>query len=92
MIGLSTAEIEARLPEGWTRRDAEIVRDYAFATYARGVLFATAVALLAEEADHHPDMLLTYRRVEVRLSSHDAGGITARDLALARRIDGVFSA
>ena len=45
-----------------------------------------AVGAAAEEADHHPDLTLTYGRVDVRLSSHDVGGVTARDVRLARRI------
>ena len=90
MALLSEDEIAAGLPGGWSREGDEIVRAFEFESYARGALFTAAVALLAEEADHHPDLLLTYRRVEVRLSSHDAGGVTDRDLRLARKISELF--
>ena len=48
----------------------------------------TRVAVLADEADHHPDILIEYRKVTLTLSTHDAGGLSARDFALARRIEG----
>ena len=91
MTRLTDAEIAAGLPEGWTHEGDEIVRTYAFDAYAHGALFTAAVALLADRADHHPDLLLTYRKVTVHLSTHDAGGLTSLDLGLAREIENVFS-
>ena len=87
---LVDAEIElalAALP-GWNRDGDAIVRKYKFADFTHAFAFMTRVALLAEEADHHPEWSNVYNRVEVRLTTHDAGGLTQRDLDLARAIDG----
>ncbi|MDQ0895675.1 4a-hydroxytetrahydrobiopterin dehydratase [Agromyces ramosus] len=59
---------------------------YATADFASAVRLVDAVAVVADEADHHPDIRLGWGRVEFELSSHDVGGVTSRDLALARRI------
>ena len=52
--------------------------------------FMTKVALVAEKMDHHPDWRNSWNRVEITLTSHDAGGVTQRDIALARAIDGLL--
>jgi 4a-hydroxytetrahydrobiopterin dehydratase len=54
-----------------------------------GIAFANRVANAAEATDHHPDMMLGYRRVVVALTTHDANGITQKDFALAAEIDGL---
>lgn len=64
-----------------------LTRTYGFGAYADGVAFTMAVALAAERRDHHPDMLLGYRRVTVSWSTHDAGGITLLDCELAAHCD-----
>ncbi len=77
------------LAAGW-RIDAEaraLERDYRFADFAEAFAFMTRVALAAERLDHHPDWTNSYNRVAVRLTTHDAGGLTERDLLLARAID-----
>lgn len=86
---LADDEIEAGLPPEWSRDGDEIVRTYEFDSYLEGVGFAAAVGGLAEEAFHHPDMRIGWREVEVRLTTHDAGGITRNDLDLAGRLDGL---
>ena len=86
---LVDAEIElalAGLP-GWNRDGDAIVRRYRFADFTHAFAFMARVALLAEKADHHPEWSNVYNRVEVRLTTHDAGGLTARDIALATAID-----
>lgn len=55
--------------------------------FLAGLALVTKIAVRAEQADHHPDVLLTYPRVQISLSTHDAGGITAKDIELARDID-----
>ncbi|MFA9429441.1 4a-hydroxytetrahydrobiopterin dehydratase [Egicoccus sp. AB-alg2] len=75
--------------DGWERDGDAIVRRLRFADFRAAIDFVGRVADLADAADHHPDLFNSYRRVEVRLTSHDAGGITRRDLDLAERIDGV---
>lgn len=84
---LSDDEIEAQLPDGWERDGDEIVRAYEFDDYLDGVEFATRVAEVAEEEFHHPEMIIGYQEVEVRLTTHDAGGITDQDLRLAQLFD-----
>jgi 4a-hydroxytetrahydrobiopterin dehydratase len=84
-------EAEAReglalLPQ-WKLNGNEIVRELELPDFAHAVLFVNAVACLAERADHHPDVDLRYRRVRLALSTHSAGGLTARDFTLAARID-----
>ncbi|MGH7279419.1 MAG: 4a-hydroxytetrahydrobiopterin dehydratase [Candidatus Rokuibacteriota bacterium] len=75
-----------RLP-GWLRRDAAITRTYTFRDFKDAMVFVNGVAALAERADHHPDVTIAYNVVTLSLWTHSAGGITARDLDLARIID-----
>jgi 4a-hydroxytetrahydrobiopterin dehydratase len=73
---------------GWTLDGSQIRKTYTFPDFKGSMAFVMRVALCAEGLDHHPDILVSYSRVTLTLSSHDAGGITERDFALARRIDG----
>jgi len=84
---LSDDEIAAQIPDAWERDGDEIVRTYEFESYLEGVGFAAGAGGLAEEAFHHPEMTVGWREVEVRLTTHDAGGITEKDLELAARFD-----
>jgi 4a-hydroxytetrahydrobiopterin dehydratase len=83
-------EVERRLPEGWERDGNEIVRVYEFDDYLSGTTFVTDVAEIAEEEFHHPEITLRYDEVEVRFTTHDAGGITEKDLRLADYCDGEY--
>jgi 4a-hydroxytetrahydrobiopterin dehydratase len=87
---LSDEEIAEQLPEGWERDGDEIVRIYEFDSYLEGVGFASGAAGLAEEAFHHPELTINWREVEVRLTTHDAGGITTNDTELAARFDELY--
>ena len=78
---------DAEIPEGWTRDGAGIVRSFRFASFDAAWGFMSRVALLAAAADHHPDWRSSWNLVEIRLTSHDAKALTARDVALARRIN-----
>jgi len=69
-------------------RDA-IVRRFVFADFVEAFGFMTRVAILAEKADHHPEWSNVYNRVEVLLTTHDAGGLSARDVSMAKAIDGL---
>jgi 4a-hydroxytetrahydrobiopterin dehydratase len=71
-------------------RDA-ITRRFEFADFNQAFAFMTRVALLAEKMDHHPEWSNVYNRVEVALSTHDAGGVTEKDIAMARAMDGYAS-
>ncbi|PSQ39858.1 4a-hydroxytetrahydrobiopterin dehydratase [Halobacteriales archaeon QS_9_68_42] len=84
---LSDEEIEAQLPDGWERDGDEIARTFEFDSYLEGVGFAGAAGGLAEEAFHHPEITIEWREVEVRLTTHDAGGITENDTDLAGRLN-----
>lgn len=80
------AEGLARLP-GWERQGASIRRTWTFPAFMDGIAFVNRVAELAEQADHHPDIDIRYTRVTLVLSTHSAGGLTARDLRLAEQIN-----
>lgn len=78
----------ADLPAWILRSDGlAITRTFLFADFSAAFGFMTRVALLAEKADHHPEWNNVYNRVAVTLTTHDAGGISQRDLALARAMD-----
>jgi 4a-hydroxytetrahydrobiopterin dehydratase len=64
-----------------------LARDWQFTDFVQAFGFVTQVALLAQAMDHHPDWSQSYNRVSMRLSSHDAGGVTQRDVDLALRIN-----
>jgi len=75
--------------QGWSEvegRDA-IQKSFLFADFNRAFAFMTRVALKAETMNHHPEWFNVYRRVDIVLSTHDAGGLSARDVELARFID-----
>ena len=84
---LADEEIEERLPEGWSLADGEIVRTYEFDDYLRGVNFAQMIGEIAEAQFHHPELVIRYKELEVRLTTHDAGGITEKDLEMAAVIE-----
>jgi len=89
MARLDESDIEQRLRQlpGWERHGDEIRRTYSFPDFKGSMAFVNRVAELAEAADHHPDILVTYSKVTLTLTSHDAGGLTERDFRLAARID-----
>ncbi|MDA0271505.1 MAG: 4a-hydroxytetrahydrobiopterin dehydratase [Chloroflexi bacterium] len=81
-------EALATLP-GWTREGDQVTRAFEFKDFSEAFGFLARVALLQERADHHAEVSSVYNRVRLTLSTHDAGGITAVDIDLAREIDGV---
>ena len=89
MDRLSADEIASRLASlaGWEQLGDALCRQYELADFKSAMAFANRVAAIAEELNHHPDILIEYSTVTLTLSSHDAGGITARDFRLAARID-----
>ncbi len=84
-----TIEHELAALPGWRREAGEIVRTFDRGNFVGSIGFVNAIAAAANAADHHPDLLISWNEVTVRLSSHDAGGITERDFELARTIDGL---
>jgi 4a-hydroxytetrahydrobiopterin dehydratase len=87
---LDESEISDKLPEGWERDGDEIVRTYDFDSYLPGVGFAAGIGGIAEDAWHHPEITITWGEVEVRLTTHEEGGITEKDIDLATRFDDVY--
>jgi 4a-hydroxytetrahydrobiopterin dehydratase len=85
---LTPEEVERALPElgGWTRAGEVLTWERNFASFGEAFAFTARVALLAERHDHHPDFALSYTRLTLRLTSHDTGGLTARDLRFARAL------
>ena len=74
------------LPE-WKLEGKEIVRRYEFADFAAAMVFVNRVGEKAEAAGHHPDIDIRYNKVRVALVSHDKGGLTGRDVSMAKTID-----
>jgi len=90
---LTDAERDAALAAlpAWTLRGdgLAISRDFTFADFSAAFAFMTRVALHAEKMDHHPEWSNVYNRVHVELTTHDAGGLSLRDVAMARAVDGM---
>ena len=84
---LSEDEIEQQLPSDWRRDGDEIVNVYEFDEYLDGVAFAAECGEIADEEFHHPEIRIRYDEVEVRLTSHEEGGITDQDVHMAELFD-----
>lgn len=80
-------------PDGWTLdpSGAALVRSVKFKDFSEAFAFLTRVAMHAEKIDHHPEFSSVWNRVDFRLTSHDVGGVTARDIALAEAINSLVS-
>jgi 4a-hydroxytetrahydrobiopterin dehydratase len=81
-----------RLHPGWVGSSEQLRRSIEFADFPTAVEFVNQLAPACEEADHHPDLALRWRWVDVVLSTHSAGGVTELDLALARVVDEIAAA
>ncbi|MFQ5486039.1 MAG: 4a-hydroxytetrahydrobiopterin dehydratase [Desulfobacterales bacterium] len=77
---------------GWTYTGDAIEKEYSFSIYMDGVTFINKLAASAEQLNHHPDIKLTWGRVFVTLSTHDAAGVTALDFRFADQADSFYSA
>lgn len=86
---LPAEEIEANLSglNGWTIGNDKLSKKFEFANFAESLNFVNRVGEIAERLDHHPDVLFGWGYAEFFITTHDAGGITQRDFALAREID-----
>ncbi len=89
MAILDAAELRSRLAgmEGWSVQDGALHKRYTFPDFASAMAFANRVAEAADAADHHPDMLVSWGRTELRWVNHSEGGITERDVEMAARSD-----
>lgn len=86
---LEQQEIQAALQQlpGWQLKGTFLVKDFWFADFSEAFAFMTRVALLAEKHDHHPDWQNSYNRVTISLTTHEAGGITEKDIKLAAGVE-----
>ncbi len=89
---LTAQQIEEHLTElsGWALKGGKLHRDLTFDDFVGAFGFMSQVALLAESQQHHPEWSNVYNRVSIDLTTHDAGGISAKDFALAQSIDGLL--
>ena len=89
MEKLTQDQIDAALADltDWTQEGPLVVRTFRFGGFSQAVNFVTRVAEVAESMDHHPDIDIRYNKVSLRLSTHSAGGLTAADMELARRLE-----
>lgn len=85
---LNAGQIQAELGKlaGWKLEQGALVREFTFADFVAAFAFVARLALMAEKECHHPDIDIRYNKVRVALVSHDAGGITAKDAAMAAAI------
>jgi 4a-hydroxytetrahydrobiopterin dehydratase len=91
MALLSDADVQSALAglSGWSREGDEIVKIFECSSFPDAIAFVVRIGFLAEQADHHPDLDIRWRKVRVALTSHDEGGLTARDTKMATSIEAV---
>ena len=84
----SEEEIEAALAElpGWEVKEGKLHKQYKFKTFSAAMGWMVSVGIEAEKMDHHPEWSNVYNRVMIKLTTHDAGGLTKKDIALAQKI------
>ena len=92
MPKLSNAEIDTLLTEhpAWMLVNGSLTREATFGDFAGAMVFVNRVAALAEQAGHHPDIDIRYNKVRLTLTSHDVGGLTARDARMVTRLSQEF--
>jgi 4a-hydroxytetrahydrobiopterin dehydratase len=93
MPHLTSTEVRAALSglQGWVADAGAISRTYTCASFPEAMAFAGRIATYAESVDHHPDLLISYRKVTVTWSTHSEGGVTEKDVAGARAADKAFA-
>jgi 4a-hydroxytetrahydrobiopterin dehydratase len=90
MSKLSQKQIKSNLSKfpGWKLEKDSIVKQFKFKDFVESLSFVTAVGMEAEKMNHHPDILMSgWNKVKIILSTHDAGGVTAKDFSLAKKIE-----
>lgn len=94
MDKLSEAQIQAALAQApeWSELNGAIQRTFQFNDFVEAMRFVNRVAEAAESDQHHPDILIRWNKVTLTLSTHDASGITEKDFALAKKVDGMTGA
>lgn len=89
---LDPAAVDAALAtlEGWRRDGDVITKTFELNSFQWALQFVQSVGVVAEELQHHPDIDVRYRKVTLRVNTHDAGGLTELDLTLARKVEALF--
>lgn len=89
---LSASEITASLRSipNWTIEDGKLYRQFLFPRFVEAFGFMASVATVCEKQDHHPEWFNVYNKVQISLTTHEAGGISERDFLLARSIDEIY--
>jgi len=90
-VKLTAAEIDERLPllRGWKAEDDVLKKRLEFQNFTESLAFINKVGAIAEAADHHPDITFGWGYAEIAFTTHDRGGITDVDFALAKKVDGI---
>lgn len=83
----TTLQAALALRQGWSLEGGMLVRTFTFSDFLAAIRFVNAVAEVAEAADHHPDIDIRYNKVTLALTTHDSGGLTEKDFALAAQAD-----
>ncbi len=83
----SAIDVALRTIEGWTLEGAAIRRQFTLASFPDAIAFVTRLAFAAEAVDHHPDILINYKRVTLTYTTHSEGGLTRKDFDGAQRAD-----
>jgi 4a-hydroxytetrahydrobiopterin dehydratase len=91
MIGDDEAEARLRNLPGWVVEGQDLTREFKFKDFVQAFAFMAQAALVAEKMNHHPDWSNSYNRVTVRLTSHEAGGLTSADFDLAEHMQEIYS-
>ena len=91
MTKLSEPEIREAVQElpGWVDQDGKLTKTFTHSSFPEAIVFVNAVAHIAELANHHPDIDVRYSNITLSLVTHDEGGITPRDVALARQVEAI---
>lgn len=88
---LTESEVQEQLAglTGWSVQDRQLQQTYRFGDFLEAIAFVNQLVAPAEAAGHHPDIMISYNRVTISLTTHDSGGLTAKDFDLARVISGL---
>lgn len=84
-----TIKTELKMLKEWQFDTNAIVKEFVFSDFTQALGFIVQVGVMAEKRNHHPELFNVYNKVNIRLTTHDAGGVTDKDLDLAKAIDGI---
>jgi len=91
-LGAKQISLQLKAVPSWTKRALTIRRTFEFEGFLKSIDFVNRIAKKAQKADHHPDIDIRYSKVTLAFTTHDEGGLTAKDFSLAKQCDEVFAA